>query len=102
VIHLDISDVTAGSSVPIFTGQLGRPGSRSLGGIGARDSRTFRFTASLPEGGGNAYAGSGLTVTYQWTATSTGSGSGESGGGAEPVAKIRLRSKSSSPAASST
>jgi hypothetical protein len=48
VIHLDISDVTAGSSVPIFTGQLGGPGSRSLGGIGARDSRTFRFTARYP------------------------------------------------------
>ena len=93
VIHLDISDITAGSLVPIFTGQLGGLGSRSLGSIGPGDSRTFRFTASLPEGGDNAYAGSGLTVSYQWTATSTGSGSGGSGGGAEPVVKIRLRSK---------
>jgi spore coat-associated protein N len=91
VIHLDVSDITAGSSVPIFTGQLGGLGSRSLGSIGPSDSRTFRFTASLPEGGDNAYAGSGLTVSYQWTATSTGSGSGGSGG-SEPVVKIRLRS----------
>jgi hypothetical protein len=44
--------------VPIFTGQLGGLGSRSLGGIGAGDSRTFRFTASLPEGGDNAAASS--------------------------------------------
>jgi hypothetical protein len=91
VIHLDISDVTAGNSVPIFTGQLGGLGSRSLGGIGPGDSRTFRFTASLPDGGDNAYAGSGLTVSYRWTATATGPGSG--GSGAEPVVRIRLRSK---------
>jgi hypothetical protein len=73
-------------------GAARRLGSRSLGAIGPGDSRTFRFTASLPEGGNNAYAGSGLTVGYQWTATATGPGGGGNGG-ADQVVKIGLRSK---------
>jgi hypothetical protein len=80
-IHLDIADVTGGNSVPIFTGQLGGLGSRALGSIGPQEARTFRFTASLPDGGlppspsggDNAYAGSGLTVSYAWNATTSGS-----------------------------
>src|SRR5919201_885195 len=50
-ISLDISEVTGGNSVPIFTGRLGGLGSRPLGGIGPDERRTFRFTASLPDGG---------------------------------------------------
>jgi hypothetical protein len=99
-IYLDITDVTGGNSVPMFTGQLGGLGSRPLGSIGPHQARTFQFTASLPDGGpppsptggDNAYAGSGLTVRYAWTATSTGPGPGGSGG-AEPAAKIKLSSK---------
>src|SRR5919205_1246930 len=49
-VHVDISDVTAGSSVPIFTGQLGGVGNRPLGSIGPGEARTFEFTASLPDG----------------------------------------------------
>jgi spore coat-associated protein N len=48
VIHLDISDITAGSSVRVFTGQLGGLGSRSLGAIGPGDSRTFRSRPRCP------------------------------------------------------
>ena len=98
VVSLDISDVTGGSSVPIFTGRLAGFGSRSLGAIGPGESRTFQFAASLPDGGlppsagggDNAYAGSGLTVRYAWTATTTGPGPGPSG---DPVVKIRVRGK---------
>lgn len=98
IVSLDISDVTEGSSVPIFTGRLAGFGSRSLGAIGPGGSRSFRFTAVLPDGGlprsagggDNAYAGSGLTVRYDWTATATGPGPTPSG---DPVVKIRLRGK---------
>jgi hypothetical protein len=98
VVSLDISDVTAGSSVPVFTGRLAGLGSRALGAIGPGAARTFRFTATLPDGGlppsagggDNAYAGSGLTVRYAWTATATGTSPTPSG---DPVVKIRLRGK---------
>jgi len=99
-ITLDIKDVTGGNSVPIFAGQLGGLGSRQLGAIGPSEARTFRFTASLPDGGlppgptagDNAYAGSGLTVRYAWTATATGTGPGPSED-VKPVVKIKVLSK---------
>jgi spore coat-associated protein N len=99
-ISLDITDVSGGNSVPIFTGRLGGLGSRPLGSIGPGETRTFKFAASLPDagrpptatGGDNAYAGSGLTVRYAWTATAIGPGPGASGG-PDPVVTIRVRSK---------
>jgi hypothetical protein len=98
VVKLDVSDVTAGSSVPVFTGRLAGFGSRSLGALGPAESRTFRFTATLPDGGlppsagggDNAFAGSGLTARYAWTATATVTGPTPSG---DPVVKIRVRAK---------
>jgi hypothetical protein len=97
-ISLDITDVSGGNSVPVFTGRLGGLGSRSLGSIGPGETRTFRFTASLLDGGrppvatggDNAYAGSGLTVRYAWTATAAGPGIS---GSADPVVTIRVRSR---------
>ena len=111
VISLDITDVTGGNSVPMFNGQLGGLGSRPLGSIGPNESRTFKFTASLPDGGpppspsggDNAYAGSGLTVRYAWTATTSGStgpsgedpgsGGGPDGQGHRPWVKFRVDSR---------
>ena len=104
-ISLDITDVTGGNSIPMFTGQLGGVGSRPLGSIGPHAARVFKFTASLPDGGlppsptggDNAYAGSGLTVRYAWTATTSGgvapsgedSGSGSgSGSGSHPNGRV--------------
>ncbi|HEX6653256.1 MAG TPA: hypothetical protein VF072_10965 [Thermoleophilaceae bacterium] len=89
VVTLDITDVTGGSSIPVFSGQLGGLGSRPLGAIGARETRTFRFTASLPDMN-NAFAGSGLTVRYAWNATTSGGGPGPS---EQPVATFKLNSK---------
>ena len=99
-VTLDVTDVSGGNSVPIFTGRLGGLGSRPLGSIGPGEARTFKFTASLPDGGrppaatggDNAYAGSGLTVRYAWTATAVGPGPGISGN-TDPVVTIRVRSK---------
>jgi hypothetical protein len=91
-VHLDVEDVTGGSVVPVFDGQLGALQSRGLGTIAPGESRSYRFTASLPDSGAppsatsgdNAYAGSALTVRYSWTATAPDpgdGGGGETGGG---------------------
>jgi spore coat-associated protein N len=50
VVSLDISDVTGGSSVPIFTGRLAGFGRRSLGAIGPGESRSFRSLRRFPTG----------------------------------------------------
>ena len=89
VVSLAITDVTGGSSIPVFSGQLGGLGSRPLGAIGPGEARTFRFTASLPDMD-NAFAGSGLTVRYAWNATADGGGPGPS---EQPVATFKLNSK---------
>jgi hypothetical protein len=90
-VHLDVEDVTGGSVVPVFAGQLGSFQDRALGSIAPGEARTYRFTASLPDGGAppgptsgdNAYAGSALTVRYLWTATAPDPGDGGTGGGGE-------------------
>jgi hypothetical protein len=113
-VHLDVQDVTGGSIVPVFSGQLGSLQSRALGNIAPGEARTYRFTASLPDGGAppsptsgdNAYAGSSLTVRYSWTATAPdpgdgggggtggGAGGGGTGGGTvEPTFSFRVISK---------
>ena len=97
-VTLAIKDVTGGNSVPIFAGRLGGLGSRPLGAIGPGEARTFRFTASLPDGGlppgptagDNAYKGAGLTVRYAWTATAAGTGPRPS---ENPVVAIKVKSK---------
>jgi hypothetical protein len=88
-VHLDVEDVTGGSAIPVFAGQVGALQSRALGSIAPGQARTYRFTASLPDGGAppsptggdNAYAGSGLTVRYSWSATAPDPGDGGTGGG---------------------
>jgi hypothetical protein len=88
-VHLDVDDVTGGSSVPVYAGQLGSLQSRALGNIAPGEARTYRFTASLPDsgapptptGGDNAYAGSALTVRYSWKATAPDTSEGGGTGG---------------------
>ena len=89
VVSLQITDVTGGSSIPVFSGQLGGLGSRPLGAIGPGEARTFRFTASLPDMD-NAFAGSALTVRYAWNATAD---DGAPGPSEQPVATFKLNSK---------
>jgi hypothetical protein len=88
-VNLDVDDVTGGSVVPVFAGQLGSFQNQGLGSIAPGEARTYRFTASLPDGGAppsptsgdNAYAGSALTVRYLWTATAPDPGDSGTGGG---------------------
>ena len=90
-VQLEITDVSGGNSVPLFTGKLGLLSKQSIGAIGPGKARTFRFRASLPDTGipsgpalgDNAYKGSKLTMRYAWIATQSGpiGGSGGNGGG---------------------
>jgi hypothetical protein len=88
-VHLDIEDVTGGSSIPVFAGRLATVGTRSLGPIAPGEARTYRFTASLgdtgvplnPVLGDNIYKGSGVTARYVWTATAPDEPGGTDGGG---------------------
>jgi spore coat-associated protein N len=105
-VRLDITDVTNGSSIPVFAGQIGALASQQLGAIGPGEGRTFHFRASLPDtgtppsptGGDNAYAGSGITMRYAWNATASGpigpsgpggTGGGTGGGGPGPITENR-------------
>jgi hypothetical protein len=90
-VQLEITDVSGGSSVPVFAGKVGLLSAQSIGAIGPGKARTFRFRASLPDTGipagaalgDNAYKGSKLTMRYAWIATQSGpiGGSGGNGGG---------------------
>ena len=79
-VQLNIQDITGGSSIPVYGGQLRSVGTRPLGSLAPGQSRTYRFTASLPDSGvpasptsgDNAFAGSGVSVRYAWTATAPG------------------------------
>jgi hypothetical protein len=106
-VHLDVQDVTGGNLVPVFAGQLASLQSSPLGSLGPGEARTYRFIASLPDGGApptptsgdNAYAGSALSVRYSWRATAPDPGEGGGGGGGgpsgteAPVIKFRVVSK---------
>ena len=108
-VQLDVQDITGGSLIPVFAGQLASLQTRALGNIAPGESHTYRFIASLPDGGtppsptggDNAYAGSALSVRYAWKATApdTGGGGGGGGGGGtgpsgtDPVFKFRVVSK---------
>ena len=87
-VHLDVQDITGGNLVPVFAGQLASLQSSALGSIAPGEARTYRFIASLPDGGppptptsgDNAYAGSALSVRYSWQATAPDGGGGDGGG----------------------
>ena len=104
--------MTGGNAIPVFAGQLGALQTKALGSIAPGEARTYRFTASLPDGGlpptptggDNAYVGSALTVRYAWNATApdpgTGGGSGAGGGdggvggnATPPNVKVRIVTK---------
>jgi hypothetical protein len=88
-VHLDVQDITGGNLVPVFAGQLASLQSKSLGSLASGQARTYRFTASLPDGGApptptsgdNSYEGSALTVRYSWQATAPDPNEGGGGGG---------------------
>ena len=105
-VQLAISDVTGGSLIPVYGGQLSSVGTRTLGKLAPGRARTYRFTASLPNtgappsptGGDNAYLGSRVTLGYVWTATAPSSvrppPPGNGGGNpVAPVVTLKVKSK---------
>jgi spore coat-associated protein N len=103
-VQLDVQDITGGNLIPVFAGKLASLQTRTLGSIAPGAAHTYRFTASLPDGGtppsptggDNAYAGSALSVRYSWKATAPdpgGGGGGTGPSGTDPVFKFRVVSK---------
>ncbi len=104
-VQLDVQDITGGNLIPVFAGKLASLQTRTLGSIAPGAAHTYRFTASLPDGGtppsptggDNAYAGSALSVRYSWKATAPDPGGDGGGGtgpsGTDPVFKFRVVSK---------
>jgi hypothetical protein len=84
-LQLTVVDVTQPASPQtVYAGPLASMPDRAAGTLEGGETRTFEFTATLPEGGGasfqNAVQGAATTVAYSWIATETGGG-GEEGGG---------------------
>ncbi|HEV2786865.1 MAG TPA: hypothetical protein VGV67_10780, partial [Solirubrobacteraceae bacterium] len=76
-LALAVVDVTApGSPSTVYSGPLAAMPARPLGHLRAGEARTYRFTATLPDGGpppsatggDNAYAGSSTRVRFVWHA----------------------------------
>lgn len=76
-LALAVVDVTVPSSPrTVYSGRLAAMPARQLGRLRAGEARTYRFTATLPDGGpppsatggDNAYAGSSTRVRFVWNA----------------------------------
>ena len=83
-LRLTVVDVTSPTSPrPVYDGALSAMPVRPLGHFRAGEGRTYRFTATLPDGGAplspsdgdNAYAGSSTRVRFIWDATAAPAGS---------------------------
>jgi hypothetical protein len=74
-LDLLVEDLTEGDVV--YSGKLDSMGPRALGAFAAGESRTYRFSVSLPDAGipptavtgDNAYQGSSASVQFDWMAT---------------------------------
>jgi hypothetical protein len=92
-LALSVVDVTEPAAPrTVYTGPLAAMPDQPAGTLGGGETRTFEFTATLPEGGApsfqNAVQGASTTVAYSWVASEAGkqeSGEG-SGGGGVPIA----------------
>jgi hypothetical protein len=92
-LQLSVQQVSNGGSTvsSVYSGAMSGLNSRQLGTIAAGEPRTYRFTATLPDGGhpagpgvgDNAVQRSAVRADYVWTATADdGGGGGDGGGGA--------------------
>jgi spore coat-associated protein N len=80
VLDLQITDISFGSEV--YSGKLAEMPEQQLATLLPSDSRTYRFTATLPDNGApvsdwtddNLYQQATTSVSYDWVLTQTGSG----------------------------
>jgi spore coat-associated protein N len=78
LLDLHIDDVTGGADRPVYAGKLASMPTQNLGCLLRGGKRTYRFTATFPDGGppsssttgDNAYQGSAVSVNYLWTLSS--------------------------------
>src|SRR3954447_795362 len=75
VLALVVTD--AGSGHTIYSGTVAGLASAPLGDFSAGESRSYRFTVTLPAGSDNSVAGGSVTARYSWTAESTDTGTTE-------------------------
>jgi Ca2+-binding RTX toxin-like protein len=79
VLEMQIEDVTGDSGAPVYDGVLAQMPGIDLSTLVPGDQRTYRFTATVPEGGipaseetgDNALQGSAVSVGFGWTLTQT-------------------------------
>jgi hypothetical protein len=75
--RLELVVLDVGGVRTVYSGPMAALGRRELGTMAPGEARTYRFTATLPDGGvplsalggDNAYQGATLTTSYVWTAT---------------------------------
>jgi spore coat-associated protein N len=80
VLDLQITDVSSGAGSDIYAGNLAGMPEQQLATLLPGDSRTYRFTATLPDHGtastdwtdDNLYQRATTTVDYDWTFTQAG------------------------------
>jgi hypothetical protein len=77
-LDLLVEDVTAaGHPLTVYSGKLDSMGASALGKFAAGESRVYRFSVTLPDGGvpasdltgDNAYQGSSTSIEFDWTAS---------------------------------
>jgi hemolysin type calcium-binding protein len=81
---LDLQIAETGSGTEVYSGTLDSMPEQKLGLLAPGDSRTYRFSVSLPESespaadwsGENIYQSASASVGYDWTLTETLGGSG--------------------------
>jgi Ca2+-binding RTX toxin-like protein len=75
-LGLRVVDVTAGADDVVYSGPLDATGTLALATLAPGEARSYRFSASLPDGGAsppgagdNLLQHSSLSVAYDWTLT---------------------------------
>jgi hypothetical protein len=87
-LELSVVDVgTPGAPRTVYAGPLASMPDQPAGRLEPGQSRTYEFTATLPDSGGadfqNEVQSASTTVAYAWTAEEAGEGEEEGGGGEE-------------------
>ena len=69
-MHLKIDDVTGGSAVKVYDGDLGSvpAGGIALGDFAPDEAHTYRFTATLEQSAPNSDQGESASADYEWDA----------------------------------
>lgn len=81
VLELELTDITAGSNAPVFSGALAEMPPQELLTLPGGGERTYRFSIMLPDGGvpqfnwsdDNRFQHASTRFSYEWTLSGDGS-----------------------------